>query len=112
MMNDIYNALISIMTECVNRDGKCDDAEVCATIAAYLNMLPFTCYYGDTLYEFIAEYGEDMDDTYLGRDPETGEKRYVIHNPDTNWHERIRKELAKIGYYKRHAEWWESQKAA
>lgn len=109
MDDKIYSALVSILTECVNRDGKCDDAEVCSTIAAYLNMLPFTTYYSDTLYEFIADFGEDVDDTYLGRD-EDGEKQYLIHNPDTNWHERIRKELAKIGYYKRHQEWWDSQR--
>jgi hypothetical protein len=109
-MNDtLYAAFISIMTECVNNnDGKCDDAEVCATIAAYLNMLPFTTYYGNTLWEFINDYGEDSDDRYLGRD-EDGEKRYLTTNPDTNWHERIRKELVKLGHYQRHQEWWASQ---
>ena len=111
-MNDtIYAAFVSIMTECINRDGKCDDAEVCATIAAHINMLPFTVHYSDTLYDFINEYGEDVDQIYMGRD-EDGEKKYHTFNPETNWHERIRKELAKIGYYKRHAEWWTSQRAA
>jgi hypothetical protein len=107
----LYNAFISILTERINQDGKCDDAEVCKDIAAYLNMLPFTTNIGDTLWNFIDEHGEDVDYTYLGRDAD-GEKQYLTHNPDTNWHERIRKELAKIGYYKRHQEWWDSQKAA
>lgn len=74
-------------------------------------MLPFTVHHSDTLYEFIAEYGEDVDDTYLGRDEE-GEKQFLTHNPTTNWHERIRRELAKIGYFKRHAEWWAANRAA
>jgi hypothetical protein len=111
-MNDSINAaFISILTERINQDGKCDDAEVCKDIAAYLNMLPFTVHYSDTLYEFIAEYGEDVDDTYVGRDEE-GEKRFITHNPDTNWHERIRRELARIGYFKRHQEWWAANRAA
>lgn len=110
-MNDtLYAAFLSIMVERINTDGKCDDAEICKDIAAYLNMLPFTVYVGDTLWEFIYEHGEDTDDTYLGRD-EHGEKQYHIENPDTNWHERIRKELAKMGYYKRHAEWWAANHA-
>lgn len=108
MNNTLYAALLSIMTECINRDGKCDDAEVCSLIAAYLNMIPFTVYYSDTLWEFINDFGEDVEDTYLGRD-EYGEKQYLVHNPETNWHERIRKELVKIGYYQRHQEWWASQ---
>jgi hypothetical protein len=108
MNTAIYDAFLSIMIERINLDGKCDDAEICATIAAYINMLPFTTYYGDTLYEFISYHGEDMEDTYLGRD-EDGEKRFLVHNPETNWHERIRKELVKLGYYKRHQEWWAAQ---
>lgn len=111
-MNDtIYAAFISILTNRVNLDGKCDDTEICKDIAAYLNMLPFTVYINDTLWEFINEHGEDVEDTYLGRD-EDGEKRFFVHNPDTNWHKRISDELTKIGYYKRHQEWWDSQKAA
>jgi hypothetical protein len=52
------------------------------------------------LYDFIAEYGEDIDETYMGRDAD-GEKIYHVFNPDTNWHERIRKELVANGYYDR-----------
>jgi hypothetical protein len=105
----LFDAFLSIMTECINSaGGKCDDAEVCATIAAYINMLPFTVYYSHDLYDFIHEYGEDEDYTYLGRDAE-GEKQYIVHNPETHWHERIRKELVKLGHYKRHNEYWQEQ---
>lgn len=105
----LFDAFLSIMTECVNNnDGKCDDAEVCATIAAYINMLPYGVYYSQALWDFIHEYGEDEDYTYLGRDAE-GEKQYIVHNPDTHWHERIRKELVKLDYYKRYQEWWKEQ---
>ena len=111
MNTKLYMAFVSILTESINRYGKCDDVEVCKDIAAYINMLPFGTYYADTLYEFIAEYGEDVDDTYLGRDSE-GEKQFITHNPDTNWHERIRKELVAIGFYKRYAAWAEARRVA
>lgn len=98
--HDITPALLSILTEHVNAYGKVDDAEICKTIAAYINMLPEGCYYGSSLFDFIYEYGEDEDMTFIGRDAD-GEKQYHSFNPDTNWHERIRKELVALGYYKR-----------
>ncbi len=105
MLNDIYAGLVSILLNRINLDGKCDDAEVCKDIAAYINMLPMGCAYGSTLWEFINDYGEDEDSRYLGRDAE-GEKQYHISNPDTNWHERIRKELVAIHYYQRQNEYF------
>jgi hypothetical protein len=104
----IFAALISILTAHINKHGKCVDEVICREIAAYLNTLPFGTHYGDALYDFIDQYGEDMEDTYLGRD-EDGEKQYLVHNPETNWHERIRKELIALGYYKRYED---AQRAA
>lgn len=102
MNNDIslFDSFLSIMTNRINLDGKCDDGEVCKDIAAFINMLPNSCYYLDSLYDFIAEYGEDADEDYMGRD-EHGEKVYHMYNRETNWHDRIRKELVAIGYYER-----------
>lgn len=111
MPHNIKPALISILTEHVNAHGKVEAAELCKDIAAYINMLPFTVYYGDSLYEFIHEYGEDADECYLGRD-EYGEKQYVLHNPDTEWHGRIRRELRVMGYYARYDAWADAQKVA
>jgi hypothetical protein len=109
-MNEvIYASLTSIMTESVNHFGKFDDDKICKSIADYINTIPFTIYYHDTLYEFISEYGEDIDDSYLGRD-ENGEKQYITYNQETNWHTRIRKELVALGYYKAYDEWAREQK--
>jgi len=104
MIEFIYTALISILTNRINLDSQCDDAEVCKDIAAYIATLPYDCPYGQTLWEFINDHGEDTETIYLGRDAE-GEKQYHILNPQTNWHERIRKNLAQTGYYKRYSEW-------
>jgi hypothetical protein len=110
MSNDIiYNALMSIMTEHVNGRGKVDDAALCRSIADYLNGIPFTVYYHDTLWEFIHDFGEDVDETYCGRD-EYGEKQYITYNPDTNWHDRIRKELRALGYYEAYDAWAKEQR--
>ena len=112
MSNEVIAAsLISIMTEHINAHGKVDDAIICRSIADYINTIPFTVYYADTLYDFIAEYGEDVDDTYVGRDAD-GEKQYITHNPNTNWHARIRKELVALGYYKAYDEWVKEMKVA
>lgn len=112
MSNEVISAaLMSILTEHVNARGKVDDAALCRSIADYINGIPFTIYYADTLYDFIREYGEDVDDTYMGRDAE-GEKLYHTFNPETNWHTRIRKELIALGYYKAYDEWAREQKAA
>ena len=100
--------LLRIMTNRINLDGKCDDAAVCKDIAAYLNTIPFTCYWHDTVWEFVYEYGEDTDDEYLGRDSQ-GEKQYHTWNPKTNWNERIRRELVDLGYYKRFTAWSKEQ---
>jgi hypothetical protein len=107
----IFDAFLSIMLDNINQSGKCVDEDVCKDIAAYIVMLPFETNYGDALYDFIAEYGEDEDSTYMGRD-ENGEKQYVSHNPDTHWHERIRRELAAMGYYKRYNEYWAAKNKA
>lgn len=102
MINDTtYAALLAIMINRINLDGKCDDEEVCKDIAAYLNMLNGEAsQFGHTLWEFIYDYGEDSDDIFMGRDEE-GEKVYHTTNKETNWHERIRKELVRLGYYDR-----------
>ncbi len=97
--NVLFAAFVSIMVENINANGKCNDAQVCANIASHINMIPTNIYWADTLYEFISEYGEDVDETYMGRDEE-GEKIYHTYNPETNWHDRVRKELVKLGYYK------------
>ena len=97
---DIFHHFLSLLIDNINQNGTCNDAEVCASIADYINMLPANTCYAHTLYEFIAEHGEDTDESYVGRDEE-GEKQYIVHNKETNWHERIRKELVAIGYYKR-----------
>lgn len=83
----------------MNQNGKCNDADVCIEIAHYVNMLPKSVYWLDSLYDFIYEHGESVDETFMGRDEE-GEKIYHTFNPETNWNERIRKELVKLGYYK------------
>ena len=111
-MNDvIYASLTSILTEHVNAHGKVVDAIICRSIADYINGIPFTIYYADSLYDFIREFGEDYDETYLGRDAD-GEKQYIVYNKDTNWHTRIRKELIALGYYKAYDEWAAEQKVA
>jgi hypothetical protein len=106
---DLFNDFLAILTDNINQAGKCIDEDVCRDIAGYITMLPYETHYSDALYDFIAEFGEDEDYTYLGRDEE-GEKRYLVHNPDTHWHERIRKELVAIGYYKRYNEYWAAKK--
>lgn len=112
MSNEVILAsLTSILTEHVNAHGKVDDALICRTIADYLNGIPFTIYYHDTLYEFIQEFGEDVDETYMGRDAD-GEKVYHTFNPETNWHTRIRKELVALGYYEAYDAWAKEMKAA
>lgn len=100
---DISPALMSILLENIN-SGPLDDAEVCKDIAAYLNMLPMGVYYRDSLYEFISEYGEDVDESYNGRD-EYGEKSYSVYNAETHWFGRIERELRALGYYGRQDEW-------
>jgi len=97
--NDISPALMSILLENIN-SGPLDDAEICKDIAAYINMLPSGVYCRDSLYEFIHEYGEDVDENYNGRD-EYGEKSYTIYNAETHWHGRIERELRALGYYAR-----------
>lgn len=108
---DIQPALMSILTEHVNAYGKVEPAELCKDIAAYINMLPFGIYFWDSLSDFIHAYGEEADDCYLGRD-EYGEKQYILHNPNTEWHGRITRELRAIGYYARYDAWAKEQKAA
>lgn len=84
-----------------NGNGKINDELICREIAIYINSHPFSESFNlihEVLFDFIYEYGEDEDCQYLGRD-EHGEKQYHSHNPDTNWHERIRKELVALGYY-------------
>jgi hypothetical protein len=93
-----FSKCLSILINNINKNGTCNDAEVCKEIAEYINSNEVG-YYGDALFEFIYEHGEDEDDTYMGRD-ENGEKVYHSFNPETNWHERIRKELVALGYYK------------
>lgn len=102
------NNYISLMTLHINENGKIIDELFCREIADWINGEAFahnddrTVIYEvhHILYDFIREYGEDVDETYMGRDSE-GEKIYHIFNPNTNWHERIRKELVANGYYRR-----------
>lgn len=93
-----FLALLSILINHINVHGKVVDEVVCKEIAHYLHNDAHP-HYGQALWEFIYEYGEDSNDEYMGRD-EHGEKQYYLHNPDTNWHERIRRELVKLGHYK------------
>lgn len=95
----IFNAFLSILVNNLNENGKCGDADVCCEIAHYINMLPKSVYWLDTLYDFIDEHGENVDEIYMGRD-EDGEKIYNVFNKETNWHDRVRKELVKLNYYK------------
>lgn len=100
MINDTtYLAFLSIMIDHINVNGKVDDAMLCKELASYIHNTPDLGYYGETLWEFIYEYGEDCDETYMGRDAE-GEKQYHTFNPKTNWHERIRLALVAMGHYK------------
>ena len=65
------------------------------------NYQPEVMYYlfDELYYEFIPAFGEEIDETYCGRDAD-GEKHYILHNPETNWQERIRKALVELGFYK------------
>jgi hypothetical protein len=103
----ISTDLLSILVLHRNTNGKVIDEVICREIAVYIDSLPMPCYYGEALWEFIYEYGEDEDDQYLGRD-ENGEKQYHSLNPETNWHARVRKELKALGHYAK----WEALKAA
>lgn len=96
----LTGGFMSILINHINAHGSWDDAEVCTEIAHFINMLPKTVYWASVLGDFIEEHGESVDESYLGRD-EYGEKQYYIHNPETNWNERIRKELVALGYYRR-----------
>jgi hypothetical protein len=118
MSQNIYSSLVSIMTEHINQYGKVDDVELCKTIAAWIGMLSFDAktqmelWHGDVgLYEFIRDYGEDVDETYMGRD-EFGEKVYHTFNPETNWITMIRKELVANKFYERYSEWQKKQEVA
>lgn len=95
----IFNAFLSILVNNLNENGKCNDVDVCCEIAHYINMIPKTVYWLDSLYDFIHEHGEVVDETFIGRD-EDGEKIYHVFNKETNWSDRVRKELVKLGYYK------------
>ena len=105
IMSTIISDLISLMTVHHNAHGKIVDEVFCREIAAYLDKLPLRTYFQSELCDFIYEYGEDEDDTYMGRD-EHGEKQYHTFNPETNWHGRIRKELIALGYYVRYDAMW------
>jgi hypothetical protein len=105
----ISNDLLSILVAHRNANGKIIDEVICREIAAYLNGLAFPNYYGEALWEFIYEYGEEEDDRYMGRD-ENGEKQYISYNRETNWHARIDKELAALGFYARYDVWAAQQK--
>jgi hypothetical protein len=102
--------IIAILTKHVNENGKVDDAKICVEIAQFINAQPLLngnhYVLWNEVYDFIYEYGEDVDSHVVGRDEE-GEKVYVTHNPDTNWYERIMVELVKLGYY---ARWEATQK--
>jgi hypothetical protein len=99
MKNDTtFAAFLAIMINHINVNGKVDDALLCKELATFIHNDLTLGYYGTTLWEFIYEYGEDCDETYMGRDVE-GEKQYHIFNKETNWHERIRKELVAMGHY-------------
>jgi hypothetical protein len=108
------NPFLTIMTNHINENGKVVDAIICRQIAEYINSRPFSespMLMGDNLWHFIDQYGEDEDCNYIGRD-EHGEKQYVTYNPDTNWHERIRKELVALGFYLRYANLHEEKELA
>jgi hypothetical protein len=94
-----FAALLAIMINHINVNGKVVDALLCKELATYIHNTPDLGYYGTALMDFIYEYGEDCDETYMGRDAE-GEKQYHTFNKETNWHERIRKELVTMGHYK------------
>ena len=111
MSNDLFASFLTIMVDNINEAGKCIDEDVCKDIAAFIVMLPYETHYSDALYEFIAEHGENLDEAYVGRDAD-GEKVYHIFNKETNWHDRIRRELATVGYYKRYNEYWAAKKVA
>lgn len=111
MSQDIFGDFLAIMLDNINEAGKCIDEDICKDIAGYISMLSYETRYHDALYDFIAEYGEDVDETYMGRDAD-GEKQYHVFNTETNWHERIRRELCLMGYYKRYNEYWAAKKAA
>ena len=107
---EAFAMFLSLMTLHMNENPKLNEALLCREIADWINGYSFSrndkeplYYIFDALYDFIYEYGEDEDCQYLGRD-EHGEKQYHTHNPETNWHERIRKELRELGLYKR----WEA----
>jgi hypothetical protein len=98
--SNAFACFLGIMINHINVNGKVDDALLCKELATFIHNNTKTIgYYGSALMDFIYEYGEDCDETYMGRDSE-GEKVYHTFNPDTNWHERIRKELAAMGHYK------------
>ena len=106
-----YNDMVSILVNRVN-GGKLDDVEVCNDIAAWIGMIGFGAPQiglWSAIGEFINEHGEDVDETYMGRDAD-GEKQYHTFNPDTNWHTRIRRALVAGGYYDRYNEWAKEQK--
>jgi hypothetical protein len=111
MSHDIKAAFLSIMLDNINEAGRCIDEDVCKDIAGYITMLPYETHYSDVLYDFIAEYGEDVEEDYCGRD-EDGEKVYFTFNKETNWHERIRRELVAMGYFTRRQEYWAAKQAA
>jgi len=98
---------VSIMTAHINTNGKVYDGMLCKEIAQWINnvVLIEKTYINKVynifheLYDFVREYGEDVDETYCGRDAE-GEKQYIVYNRETNWHARIRKELVVLGFYK------------
>lgn len=97
-------AFMSILLNNFNQDGTIVDADICIEIAHYINMLSIPTYgqngYWVELNDFIDEHGESSEYVYMGRD-EDGEKVYYCPNAKTNWNERIRVELVKLGYYKR-----------
>ena len=95
----LFKSFLSILIDNMNESGKCHDEDVCCEIAHVINMHPKNVYWGPVLWDFIHEHGEDVEEIYMGRD-EDGEKIFYVRNPETNWQERIRKELVKIGYYK------------
>lgn len=105
------NPYVSILTAHINTHGRVIDAIICKEIAAFINTQSAAynpAFGNDALFEFIMEHGEDEDCQYIGRD-EYGEKQYITHNPDTNWHERIRKELVALDYYLRFHNEWEAK---
>lgn len=97
--NTTFAAFLSIMIEHINVNGKVVDALLCKELATYIHNTPGLGYYGETLWEFVYEYGEDEDLEYMGRDPVYHEKQYESRNPDTNWHTRINNELRAMGHF-------------